>query len=156
MPPLAACILAGVLSVLALTTAATGTELSWRPGPSTRVALAGTVLENDLVYVKGSDEPAADFYCQAAVVQWGPISSDHPGRYRVRMSAGSRRNFGTSPLVLQAWVPQDSGGDFEATARGVAPTSPWQRCAVGGHAFTAPRAVAGFRPGNSTWNAASR
>ena len=134
--PLSACILAGVLSVLALTTAATGTELSWRPGPSTRVALAGTVLENDLVYVKGSDQPAADFYPQAAVVQWGPISSDHPGRYRVRMRARTEK-LGTSPLVLQAWVPQDSGGDFEATAHGVT-NLPVAAICMSGHTFTAP------------------
>ena len=111
------CTLAGVFSLSALH-AANGAELSWQRGPSTREALAGTVLENDLVYVKGNGQSNAGYYPQAAVVQWGPISPERSGRYRVHLRARTEK-LGISPSVLQAWVPKESGGAFEVTARGV-------------------------------------
>ncbi len=118
------------------TGAATEAELLWQPGPSTREALAGTVLENDLVYVKGNGQPAAKYYPQAAVVQWGPIPAEQPGRYRVRLRARTER-FGTSPLVLQAWVPKENGGVFHATGYGPIPL-PLATTPMSGYQFAAP------------------
>ena len=129
------CGLAGVFSILTVT-AATGAEPAWRQGPSTREASGGAALENDLVYVPGNGQPAAGYYPQAAVVQWGPISPEHPGRYRAHVRARTER-FGASPLVLQAWVPQESGGAFVATGYGTIPI-PAAAASMSGHAFSAP------------------
>jgi hypothetical protein len=115
---------------------ATGTEFSWWQGPSTREVMAGAVLENDLVYVTGNGQPAAGYYPQAAVVQWGPISPERPGRYRAHVRARTEK-LGTSPLLLQAWVPYEAGGVFEATARGIV-VSPIAETSMSGHTFLAP------------------
>ncbi len=118
------------------TGAATEAEFLWQPGPSTREALAGAVLENDLVYVEGNGQPAANYYPQAAVVQVGPIAGEQPGRYRVRLRARTEK-LAASPLVLQAWVPQESGGAFDATGYGQIPI-PLAATSMSGYRFAAP------------------
>ncbi|MCG2661343.1 MAG: hypothetical protein L6437_13990 [Kiritimatiellae bacterium] len=127
--------LAGVFGVLALTAAA-GAESSWRQGPSTREALADAALENDLMYVAGNGQLAPDYYPQVAVVQWGPISAEHPGRYRVHVRARTEK-LGTSPLMLQAWVPKESGGVFDITGYGDIPILV-AAVSMSGCTFTAP------------------
>ena len=126
-----------LVSLIALNlTVATGAE---RPGGKAHAPVRhwrAPALENDLVYVKGNGQPAADRYPQAAVVQWGPISSNRPGRYRIHVRARTEK-LGTSPLVLQAWVPQESGGTFEPTRYGAIPI-PVAAVSMSGHTFNAP------------------
>ncbi len=130
------CLLVGQWVEVRCAGAAEPTPGVWQTGPTTREALAGTVLENDLVYVEGKGQPGPNYYPLLSVVQWGPISAEQPGRYRVRLRARTEK-FGTSPLVLQAWVPQENGGAFDATGYGEV-SIPLAATSMNGYRFDAP------------------
>ncbi|MDD5706709.1 MAG: hypothetical protein PHR35_12365 [Kiritimatiellae bacterium] len=110
--------------------------LSWQRGPSTREAENGTILENDLNYVPGNGQQAANYYPQAAVVSWPPIPTNQPGRYRVSLRARTEK-LGPSSLVLQAWVRPEQGGLARATGHGVIPI-PLAVLPLNGVTFVAP------------------
>ncbi len=77
----------------------------------------GTTLKNDLVFVKGKHPGAPGVYPKAAVVRWGPIPADAPGRYRITMRARIEK-FGASTLALETWVPEEHGGLAQGTLKG--------------------------------------
>ena len=82
---------------------------TWDTGGGTRTVENGTVLENDLLFQKGNGQRGPRAWPQASVVQCGPISGAAPGRYRASFRARIAQ-WGSSNLVLQAWVRQEDGG----------------------------------------------
>ena len=95
------------------------------------------MLENDLVYVEGRRPVPSRLLSPGRGAPVGTDLAERPGRYRVHVRAAHREARNQSLLVLQAWVPQESGGDFEATAHGVI-NIPVAAISMSGHTFKVP------------------
>ena len=92
--------------------------MPWKSGPDTREVENGTVLENDLLFVKGGVQLGPKYYPQVPVVDWEPVTQ--PGRYRVTLRARTEK-LGASTLVLQALVSRAAGGLIIPTGYGPIP-----------------------------------
>ncbi|HCN07271.1 MAG TPA: hypothetical protein DIT01_05000 [Lentisphaeria bacterium] len=108
--------------------------MPWKSGPDTREVENGTVLENDLLFVKGGVQLGPKYYPQVPVVDWEPVTQ--PGRYRVTLRARTEK-LGASTLVLQALVSRAAGGLIIPTGYGPIPLAD-ASVSMSGCVFDAP------------------